>query len=331
MDIINVWIAILAFSVFMYVVLDGFDLGVGILFPLAANAQQKDQMIEAIAPVWDGNETWLIFTGVCLLAIFPKAYAALLSLLYIPVITMLLGLVFRGVAFEFREAGGHWKALWDSLFHLASVLVGFMQGMILGALIQGVNVQSQSAQTWHDWMTPFTLMTGISVVFGYALMGASWLIVKTDGLLQETAHKATRITLGITFGSLVLISAWTPWLNPTYFHKWFSGSLTGSTMMIVIPLICIIAALLILTGINRHRSYQPFLGSVILFASGYIGVLFNLYPNIVPPDMTFQSAAAPESSLTFLLPGTLVLLPIVTSYFIYLHWVFRGKVHPADQ
>ncbi|MPQ77132.1 cytochrome d ubiquinol oxidase subunit II [Hydrogenovibrio sp. JE_KL2] len=327
MTIIDIWIGILAFSIFLYVVLDGFDLGVGILFPMTKNAAQRDEMIASIAPVWDGNETWLIFTGVCLFGVFPKAYAILLSALYLPVIAMLIGLVFRGVAFEFRQADGHWKTFWDAGFHIGSVVVGFMQGVILGSLIQGLPIaDGHYAGTAFGWITPFSLMTGLGVVTGYALMGAAWLWIKTHNEIHDMAETAVKVSLTLTFFSLGIISLWTPFLNPDYLHKWFDSSTISNHLMLGIPVLSVLSALLILYGLNKSRTALPFFGSILLFASGYIGVLYNLYPHIIPPNLTFADAASPESSLTFLLPGTLVLLPLVLGYFIYSHWVFRGKV-----
>ncbi|WP_321324957.1 cytochrome d ubiquinol oxidase subunit II [Thiomicrorhabdus sp.] len=345
MDLINAWAAILIFSIFMYVVLDGFDLGVGIIFPFFADSSQRDVMINSIAPVWDGNETWLIFTGVCLLAIFPKAYSILLPALYIPVIAMLLGLVFRGVAFEFREAGGAWKLRWDILFHIGSVVVAFSQGIILGSVIQGTTIfNGQFAGYWLDWLSPFTLFTGLAVVIGYALMGASWLVMKTTDGMQQKARTISAFAITITFVALIIISLWTTDLNQYYFDKWFNWP--GYWFTLLIPLMSIIATTWFIYGLYKQSQFTqkqatekqvtakhqstPFLASIALFASGYIGVLYNLYPYILPPNLTFKAAAAPDSSLHFLIIGTLVMLPIVVSYFVYSHYVFRGKVKPKE-
>jgi cytochrome d ubiquinol oxidase subunit II len=325
MDLVNIWVGILAFSIFMYVVLDGFDLGVGIAFLWIRDAKQRDQMISSIAPVWDGNETWLIFTGVCFFGIFPEAYSIMLSSLYIPVITMLLGLVFRGVAFEFREAGGIWKSWWDNVFNGGSILVAFTQGIILGSLIQGINiVDGHYIGNWFDWATPFSFFIGLAVVGGYTLIGTAWLILKTTGLLQTRARHNSTMALVFTFITLMIVSIWTPFLNGSYFHKWFS--LTGDKIAIIIPLLSVLAVVGYIYGIKKRRQSIPFMASILLFISGYLGVIYTMYPYILPPSLTFEAAAAPVSSLKFLLSGTLVLLPLVTGYFIYSHWVFRGKI-----
>jgi len=330
MDLITTWATILIFAIFMYVALDGFDLGVGILFPFFAERQHRDQMINSIAPFWDGNETWLIFTGVCLLGIFPKAYSILLPALYIPVIAMLLGLVFRGVAFEFREAGGKWKLSWDLLFHIGSVVVAFAQGIILGSVIQGIDIQNgQFVGNWLAWFSPFSLFTGFAVVVGYALIGASWLFMKTSGTLQQNAGLYSLYALATTFIALIIISFWTTNLNQYYFNKWFDWPVCWFTL--IIPLLSITATACFIYGLYKQQHRTPFLASIALFASGYIGVLYNLYPYILPPSLTFKAAAAPDSSLHFLLIGTLIMLPIVVGYFIYSHWVFRGKVQTDEE
>ncbi|GAB6071301.1 cytochrome d ubiquinol oxidase subunit II [Thiomicrorhabdus hydrogeniphila] len=326
MDLITTWTAILIFALFMYVVLDGFDLGVGILLPFFAERKHRDQMVNSITPFWDGNETWLIFTGVCLLGIFPKSYSILLPALYIPVIAMLLGLVFRGIAFEFREMNQAWKLRWDIVFHIGSVVVAFAQGVILGSLIQGIDTQNgQFVGNWLAWMSPFALFTGFAVVVGYALMGASWLFMKTTLNLQEKVRLYSAYALAITFITLMIISFWTTNLNQYYFNKWFDWPRCWFTLLI--PLLSITAILWFIYGLYKQQHRIPFLASITLFASGYIGVLYNIYPYILPPSLTFKAAAAPDSSLHFLLMGTLIMLPIVASYFIYSHWVFKGKVH----
>jgi len=330
MDLITAWAAILIFAIFMYVALDGFDLGVGILLPLFAEPQHRDDMINSIAPFWDGNETWLIFTGVCLLGIFPKAYSILLPALYLPVIGMLLGLVFRSVAFEFRKTGGTWKLRWDILFHIGSVIVAFTQGIILGSVIQGIDIQNgQFVGNWLAWLSPFSLFTGFAVVVSYALIGASWLFMRTRGTLQQKAKLYSLYALATTFIALIIISLWTTSLNQYYFNRWFDWPDCWFTLLI--PLLSIAATSWFIYGLDKQQHHTPFVASIVLFVSSYIGVLYNLYPYILPPSLTFKAAAAPDSSLHFLLVGTLIMLPIVVSYFIYSHWVFKGKAKTSEK
>lgn len=325
MTLIDSWILILAFAILMYVVLDGFDLGVGILMPFISEEESRAKMIASIAPVWDGNETWLIFSGVGLFAVFPKVYAILFSAIYVPAIAMLIGLIIRGVAFEFREIKPHWRQLWDFAFSIGSYTVAFMQGIILASLLQGIPIeQGQYAGNGWEWLTPFAFVTGVSVVFGYALMGGTWLVMKVDGKLQHRCRQLSLIALITTSIGLVAISVWTPTLNTYYFHKWLSS--TGVLWALSIAVLSAFFVFGVIKTLKSHRVYAPFWASIGLFISGFAGILFTLYPYALPPFITFEKAASSQQSLSFLLSGTLIILPIILVYFSYIHWTFRGKV-----
>ena len=328
-DLSFIWAGIIAFSVLAYVVLDGFDLGVGILFALFEDEHEHDVMTNSIAPVWDGNETWLVLGGGGLMAVFPLAYATVLPALYVPIILMLLGLIFRGVAFEFRFRTKRWRPVWDWGFALGSITAGFMQGIALGALVQGIKIEDRLyAGGWWDWLTPFSVTTGVAVVVGYALLGACWLNLKTTGPLQV---KARRLAMYAGVGTLVLIGAvslWTPFLDPIYFTRWFQ--FPTAYFSALVPLLLAVCAFGLWQGLTSGKHLQPFLSALGLFVLSFAGIGISFYPYIVPGALTIEEAAAPDSSLSFLLVGAVVLVPIILAYTGYAYWVFRGKVDPSE-
>jgi cytochrome d ubiquinol oxidase subunit II len=328
-DLPTIWAAIIAFAVLAYVVLDGFDLGVGILFPFFPERHDRDVMTNTIAPVWDGNETWLVLGGGGLMAVFPLAYATVLPALYIPIIVMLLGLIFRGVAFEFRFRTERWRPLWDWGFALGSMTAGFMQGIALGALVQGIDIADrQYAGGWWDWLTPFSVLTGAAVVVGYALLGATWLNLKTLGDLQTKA-KRLAILAGVgTLGLIGIVSLWTPFLEPIYFERWFQWPTAFFSALV--PLLLAVCAFGLWQGLTADKHLQPFLAALGLFVLSFAGIGISFYPYIVPGALTIEDAAAPDSSLGFLLVGALVLVPIILAYTGYAYWVFRGKIDPNE-
>ena len=328
-DLAFIWAGLIAFAVLTYVILDGFDLGVGILFPWAGSESERDTAMNSVAPVWDGNETWLVLGGGGLFAVFPLAYAVVMPALYMPITLMLLGLVFRGVAFEFRWKTRRWKAVWDAAFFGGSLVAALCQGIALGALVQGIEVADRAyAGGWWDWLTPFSLLTGLAVATGYALLGATWLVLKTEASLQ---HRMRRLAwpLGFaTLGSMGLVSLITPFLEPVYFERWFN--LPGSLFSVVMPLLVVAAAWALFTGLSDGRDGRPFLAALSLFVLGFIGIGISFYPMMVPPEMTFWQAAAPEKSLAFALVGALILVPLILVYTGYAYWVFRGKVRVGE-
>jgi cytochrome d ubiquinol oxidase subunit II len=327
-DLAFVWAILIAFAVLAYVMLDGFDLGIGILFPASAGPEQRDVMINSVAPVWDGNETWLVLGGGGLLAAFPLAYAVVLPALYAPLIAMLLALVLRGVAFEFRFRTTRGKLAWDFAFWGGSVLAALMQGIALGAFIQGFVVEDRAyAGGWWDWLTPFSILTGIAVVVGYALLGATWLIMKTEGALQDWCFRMTLPLGAAVVGLIVIVSIWTPLLDPAIAARWFGWP--NIVLVAPVPLLVAGASLALYRAIQARREVLPFLLSQGLFVLSYVGLGISLYPYIVPRSITIWQAAAPPESLVFLLVGALILIPIILAYTGYAYWIFRGKVDPA--
>ena len=329
LDLPTIWAGLIAFAVLAYVVLDGFDLGVGVLFPFFSERKDRDLMTNTIAPVWDGNETWLVLGGGGLMAVFPLAYATVLPALYVPIILMLLGLIFRGVAFEFRFRTERWRPLWDWGFAIGSMTAGFMQGIALGALVQGIEIANrQYAGGWWDWLTPFSLLTGVAVVVGYALLGATWLNLKTVGDVQAKA-KRLAIFAGVgTLGLIGVISLWTPFLEPIYFERWFQWPTAFFSAFV--PLLLAVCAFGLWQGLAADKHLQPFLAALGLFVLSYAGIGISFYPYIVPGALTIEEAAAPDDSLAFLLVGAVVLIPIILAYTGYAYWVFRGKVDPNE-
>ncbi len=328
-DLPFIWAAIIAFAVLAYVILDGFDLGIGILFPFARSKHEKDVMMNSVAPVWDGNETWLVLGGGGLLAVFPLAYAIVMPALYAPIIAMLLGLILRGVAFEFRWRTERGKYLWDWAFAGGSLVATLAQGIALGALIQGIFViERQYGGGWWNWLTPFSIVTGIALVAGYALLGSTWLVMKTTGDIQSHARKQAIIAGLATIGLMGIVSLWTPFLNSVYYYKWFVWPAMIYTS--IVPSLVALCVWLLYRGLTRNYDRQPFFASLGLFVLSFAGLGISFYPNIVPPSLTIWEAAAPDKSLRFLLTGAVLLIPMILIYTAYSYWVFRGKVDPEE-
>ncbi len=319
-----IWAVIIAIAVFGYVVMDGFDLGLGILFPVLDKGEARNTAINTVAPVWDGNETWLVLGGGGLLAAFPLAYAVIMPAVYTPVIAMLLGLVFRGVAFEFRARTTR-LYIWDFAFAFGSILAAFSQGVILGAILQGVEVTGRAySGGWWDWLSPFSILTGASVVVGYALLGACWLIYRTEGALQDKAYGLAKICGVLTVVAVVAVSLATPYLNTDYFGRWFAAP--GMYFVAPVPILVGITALLFWRSLAQRRELQPFLLALGLFFLGFTGLAISMYPWLVPGKITIFDAATAENSQIFMLIGTGIMLPIIIAYTAYSYWVFRGKV-----
>ena len=326
-DLPFIWAGIIAFAVLAYVLFDGFDLGIGILFPFLGSERNRDQAMNSVAPVWDGNETWLVLGGGGLMAAFPVAYAVVMTALYAPIIAMLLALIFRGVAFEFRWRAAD-KSPWDWAFAGGSMLATFAQGVALGALVQGIPVSDRAyAGGWWDWLTPFSILTGLALLVGYALLGATWLNLKTTGELQERARRFAWIAGIGTLALIGVVSLWTPLMNAQFMARWFAWPALLYTAPV--PLLVALAALVLFRGLVGRRDASPFLAALALFVLSYIGLGISFYPYIVPPSITIWSAAAPDASLKFLLVGAAVLVPLILAYTAWSYWVFRGKVDPS--
>ncbi|MFU8876698.1 MAG: cytochrome d ubiquinol oxidase subunit II [Wenzhouxiangellaceae bacterium] len=325
-DLTMIWVAIIGLGIFMYVLMDGFDLGVGILFPFAPDDESRDLMMNSVAPVWDGNETWLILGGTGLLAAFPLIYSVFLPALYIGVFLMLAGLIFRGIAFEFRFKSSESRHWWDKSFAIGSTVAAFAQGAVIGAYVQGFEVVDRVyVGGAFDWLTPFTLMTGLGVVAGYALLGSTWTVLKTTGSTQEWAWRASERLLLVVFAFFIIVSLWTPLTKPFVYERWIGNV----AWLWIFPLATALVMYGVWRSIRNRREALPFIGSMGLFALFYLGILISMWPLAVPPDYTFWDAASDPGSQLFLLLGVLFLIPIILGYTAFNYWVFRGKVQPG--
>jgi len=329
-DLVPVWIAIMALAIFMYVLLDGFDLGVGILYPLAPSERDRTLMMASVAPIWDGNETWLVMGGAGLLAAFPRAFSILMPALYFPILLMLLGLICRGVAFEFRLKAPHKRAVWSAAFFGGSFAAAFAQGIILGNYINGFRIANgQFAGTSWDWVHPFALFTGLGVAAGYALLGATWLVLKTEGDPQVWARRQARRALVITGLFIVVVSLYSPFAHPRIYARWFDAE--HWLWLAPLPLTTLALFWAADAALRRGRSQAgPFVAAMGIFALCYAGLTVSLFPYVVPHEITLWQAAANPRSQAFLLIGTLPLLPIILGYTAWSYWVFRGKVSTSD-
>ena len=323
-----IWAGLIGTAVALYVILDGFVLGTGILFPFAASESDRDRMMATVKPFWDGNQTWLVLGGGGLLVAFPLAYAVIMPAFYIPVTVMLLALVFRGVAFEFRGVAGS-KRKWNIAFAGGAMLAAFCQGLILGGLIQGVKVQNGAfGGGAFDWATPFAVICALGVTTGYALLGATWLVLKTDGAMaQDARRKASLLLLGV-LAFMGAVSLWTPLSVPSIAQRWFS--IPNIFFLWPVPLITALAALACWMGLRQGRDALPFLSAIGLFLLGYLGLAISWFPYLVPPSITVWDAAAAPVSQMFMLVGTLILLPIILGYTAMIYWLFRGKVAEGE-
>jgi len=325
LDFVPIWTLILGMAVFFYVLLDGFDLGVGILYGLAPDTASRNTIMNSIAPIWDGNETWLVFGGLGLFAAFPVAFAVIIPAVYFPILVMLLALVFRGVAFEFRFRDAEHKTFWDHAFNYGSAIATFAQGIVLGSFIQGYEVSGrQFSGSSLAFLTPFSLMTGLALLFGYGLLGAGWLILKTEGDIQAAARRHGRICLIGVLAAIAVVSIWTPVTSPMVAARWFSWP--NILILAPVPIATAATALVTWRALGSRAETMPFAGAVLLFVLSFIGIAISLYPMIVPYHFTLWEAASSERTQAFLLVGTLVLLPVILMYTGWSYWVFRGKV-----
>ncbi len=325
-----IWVAVLGVAVALYVVMDGFDLGIGILFPASPEEAHRDQMMNSVAPFWDGNETWLVLGGGGLLVAFPLAYSIIMPAVYLPVLIMLLALVFRGVAFEFRWVAKPHHQLWDIAFAGGSIVAAFMQGIILGALLHGIEVSGTGtyAGGTFDWLSAFSIVTGVAVVAGYGLIGATWLVMKTDGEVQAKAREQAKLLLPVVLAALLIVSLWTPIAIPRIFERWFT--LPNFFLLAPVPLLTAYAAWSCWSGLDRGHDQRPFYSTIALFLLGFIGLAVSNLPYIVPPTIDIWQAAAHPSSQLFMLIGVLILLPIILAYTVFVYYTFRGKVRAGE-
>lgn len=329
-DVTFVWSVIIFFGVMMYVVMDGFDLGIGMLYPFVPEKEHRDVMMNTVAPLWDGNETWLVLGGAGLFAAFPLAYSVILSALYLPLIFMLLGLIFRGVAFEFRfKALDHERHIWDKAFIGGSVVAAFFQGVTLGAYIDGIKMtgHAYTGGAW-DWLAPFPLFTGTGVMLAYTLLGCCWLIWKTEGDLQKRMRQVAKPLTWLILVAIGIISIWTPLTHAAIAQRWFT--LPNLFWFSPVPLLVGVSMLLLLRSLKRGNDIAPFLYALSIIFLGYIGLVISLWPNIIPPNISIWDAAAPRSSQVFTLVGTLIIIPLILAYTGWSYYVFRGKVKIGD-
>ena len=329
-DLPLIWALIIGFGLMMYVIMDGFDLGIGILLPFVRDSADRDTMVNTVAPVWDGNETWLALGGAALLAAFPLAYSVILSALYLPIILMLAGLIWRGVAFEFRfKADEAHRPFWDKAFAWGSYIATLSQGVALGTFINGFKVTDGAYSGGGiDWLSPFSIFTGLGLVVAYALLGSTWLVMKTDGALQ---HRMKELARPITIALLAVIatvSLWTPLSHPAVATRWFS--LPNIVFFVPVPILVLLAAWAILRTLRQDTHAPPFLFALLLVFLGYSGLAISLWPNIIPPSVSIWDAASPPESLGFTLVGALFIIPIILTYTAWSYYVFRGKVRAGE-
>ncbi|MDX9786074.1 MAG: cytochrome d ubiquinol oxidase subunit II [Desulfobacterales bacterium] len=328
MDLVHVWVFLVGLVIILYVILDGFSLGVGLLFPSAENDAERDVLMNSIAPVWDANQTWIVFGGGALFATFPTTYAVLFSALYVPLLTFIFGLIFRGVAFEFRANSGK-KRIWDRAFFIGSLVAVLAQGVTLGAYISGIQttggVFSGGA---FDWLNPFSVMVGLALVAGYMLLGATYLVLKTSGAVQQRAFRQAATASLAVAGFMVLVSIWTPLHSPDMTAGWFSPPRIYFVWLF--PLLGVTAFFFLMRSLKNRRETLPFFYAILLFLSAYFGLETALYPYAVPPNITVFDAAAQPETLIFTLWGVVLVLPFVLGYTVYSYWVFRGKITETE-
>ncbi|MDB5935629.1 MAG: putative Cytochrome bd2, subunit [Massilia sp.] len=329
-DLPVIWAIIIFFGVFMYVVMDGFDLGIGMLFPFVPDRHDRDVMMNTVAPVWDGNETWLVLGGAGLLAAFPLAYSVILSGLYLPLIFMLLGLIFRGVAFEFRfKARENERHIWDKAFIGGSVTAAYFQGVALGAFLQGIPVTGRAyAGGPLDWVAPFPLLSGVGTMIAYTLLGSTWLIMKTEGELQQRMIQVARPFSLMLLGAIGVVSVWTPLSDPQVAARWFS--FPNLFYFAPVPLLVAVGFFWLLRSLKGAPHRSPFVAALGLIFLGYSGMAISIWPHIVPPHITIWTASSPPQSQGFALVGTLFILPFILGYTVWSYYVFRGKVRVGE-
>ena len=328
-DLPLIWAGVIAFGIFMYVVMDGFDLGIGILYPFFRDKDERDAMMNTVAPIWDGNETWLVLGGAGLFAAFPLAYSVVLTALYLPLLIMLIALIFRGVAFEFRFKAKRTRHVWDAAFIWGSIVATFAQGVVLGAFIEGIKVENrQFAGGAFDWLAPFPLFCGLGLIVAYGLLGCTWLIMKTEGRLQRRMHALARPLTLTLLAVIGILSLWTPLAHEAIARRWFS--LPNLVWFLPVPLLVLLSVRALLRSVANNDHARPFLLTLALIFLGYSGLIISLWPNIIPPAITLHDAAAPPQSQGFALVGALLIVPVILGYTAWSYYVFRGKVSDTE-
>lgn len=329
-DLSFIWYGIIIFSILMYIVMDGFDLGIGIIFPFNKDAEERDLMVNSVAPVWDGNETWLVMGGASLYGAFPLAYAVITDALAAPLTLMLIGLIFRGVAFEFRfKAIPAHRPLWDKAFISGSILATFCQGVVVGSVINGLPVNGREyAGPALIWLDPFAMFCGLGLVIAYALLGSTWLVMKTEGQLQQKMGRLTIPLATALLLTMAIVSLWTPLTNSLIAARWFS--LPNLYWFLPVPVLVLVCYWGVVQSIHRKAHYSPFLLTLMLIFLGFSGLGISIWPNIIPPSVSLHQAASAETSQAFMLAGSLAIIPIILVYTFWSYYVFRGKVRPGE-
>lgn len=324
MTLAHLWASLVGLAMILYVVLDGISLGMALLFPLSADEKDRTIMMETIGPIWDANQTWLVFGGAAIFAAFPPVYSILSSALYIPLMTFVMGLIFRGVTFEFRAHSVR-KAVWDRAFFLGSLVAVLSQGIMLGAILTGISISNmQFSGGALDWLKPFSLVVGVALIPGYTMLASCYLVMKTEGAVQEKAFRqALWSGLAVLF-FMGVVTVWTPFHYPLVWKNWFS--VPRIYFVWSFPMLGLVAAHILIKSLKARRETTPLVCAVALFLAGYFGLVTSLYPYLIPPTVTIEDAAAQPETLLFTLWGAVIVLPLVIAYIIYSYSVFGGKV-----
>lgn len=330
MDIVLLCASLIVFGIIMYVILDGFDLGIGIIFPWAPTNCCKNKMMSSIAPVWDGNETWLIYGTGVLFAAFPKAYSIIIPVLYSPIMLMVISLIFRGLAFEFRLKAKKSRWVWDWSFTIGSYITAFAQGTIIGVIVEGIDTDSSMKYDCiGDFLlNKFTITTGFAMIAAYSLLGSTWVIMKTDGITKQWAQNITKPIVTMVFLYIMVISFKSPYQHNFIMKRWFE--FPDCLILFPIPFLTGISIWFILFGIKKQYDYLPFISSVSLFILCFFALIVSLWPYIIVPNMTIWDAAAPPETLQFISIIVCISLPIVIGYSIFVYSLFKGKVTEKD-
>jgi cytochrome d ubiquinol oxidase subunit II len=317
------WTVALGLSILLYVTLDGFDLGVGMLFPFAPGEAARRHMLSAISPVWDGNETWLVIAGTVLFGAFSAVYALLLSALYLPLIVMLAALIFRGVAFEFRYKSVRFRWLWDAGFAGGSLIAGFVQGAAVGALVRGLPIRDGVYVGGPlSWLSPFALLCGVGLCLGYSMLGAGWLTYKTAADVQAFAFRSLPRLLIAVLVFLILAFILATALDLRVMHRW-----SDEPFLIVFPAVGLLACIGMYRAARRHQALVPFLCGLLIFAAAFSTLAASFYPYMIPYSMRIDQAVSPPASLSFLFWGAgIFVFPLTLIYTAVVYFVFKGKV-----
>lgn len=319
-----IWAGIIAFGVILYVLLGGFDIGIGIMSIFFRKQDERDLIISTILPVWDGNQTWLVFGGAALYGAFPAAFSEILPLMYLPILLMVIALLFRGIAFEFRLKAIETRTLWDTCFFIGSLFATIAQGLILGNFVQGFNQYTNLSENYLILVNPFGIACALGLIAGYVLLGADYLIIKTTGNLQNKCYRIATKMQYVIFLGFIMVSIWSPYLDTSIKQRWFDPN--NMPYLAILPILTILLFMLHRYALQKRYEYLPFWCVIGMFLMCYIGFIISIYPYIVPRKITYLDAAASDASLLFMLVGASIMLPILLFYTFYSYHIFKGKV-----